>query len=90
MVLDNPAPSKEDKRFAKVQLKAWARGFNKNRPGAPFLISEKWRAMFFPKTETRFVWSATPAPPVPPVSEEVAITLSHLDVNNEEMIDLMK
>ena len=42
--------------------------------------------MFFPKTESRFVWKA---PAAPPVSNEVTITLSHLDVNNEEMIDLM-
>ena len=98
-VIENPDAPKEVKSACRVALKAWARGFSKNRPGEPFLTSEKFRGMFFPKTEARFVWGTAPARPAPAPStsaplpttmpEQVTISLSHVDLSNEEMVDLM-
>ena len=81
-VIENPEAPKDDKRTCRVMIKAWARGFNKNRPREPFLSSEKYRAMFFPKTEERFVWGAIPKPSAPATPDEVTITLSHVDLHN--------
>ena len=82
-VVENDQATKEDRRNCKMQLKAWARGFHENRPGHPFLIAEKWRAMLFPKTQPRMVYSG----PSDALTQDVVIQIEHLDVANENMED---
>ena len=83
-VIEDDQATKEDRRSCKMQLKAWARGFHKNRPGHPFLIAEKWRAMLFPKTQPRMVYSG----PSEAITQDVVFQIEHLDVANENMDDL--
>ena len=85
VVNDDRAP-KEDRRLCKIQLKAWARDFHKNRPGHPFLIAEKWRQMLFPKTLVRMVYSGL----ADSVAQDVVIQIENLDMANENMEDVEK
>ena len=50
------ATSKSSRQRAIKSLKKWARGFQKNRPGKPFLPSEKWRARVFPNGGKDFIY----------------------------------
>ena len=56
IILDESAPKKA-RSTCKMELKAWGRGFHKNRPGLPFLTEDKWRVMLFPKTDKVMVYS---------------------------------
>ena len=71
--------SKSSRQRAIKSLKKWARGFQKNRPGRPFLPSEMWRARVFPKGAPEFVYRGVtcfkavqgPAEPSPAVEQEL-------------------
>ena len=70
IVLDDRSP-KQAKTTAKAELKAWGRGFHKNRPGLPFLTEEKWRLMLFPRTDKVLVYSGPNDKPTQDVSEQL-------------------
>ena len=46
----------EEKKSAMDMLRAWVKGFQKNRPGTPFLPSEQWRLTLFPRSGKEIVW----------------------------------
>ena len=73
IAFEKPATKKEKQRALK-SLKRWAKGFQKNRPGKPFLNSEKWRARVFPKGGPEAIWkvSSTTFRPIQKIPEEVS------------------
>ena len=74
LILDETAP-KQSQSTAKMELKAWGRGFHKNRPGFPFLTEEKWRIMLFPRTDKSMVYAG----PNDKATQDVSAQLDSLE-----------
>ena len=48
----NDASLDKDERLVRLKmLRAWVSGFQKNRPGQPYLPTEQWRQDLFPGAE---------------------------------------